>query len=569
MLPRLSSAFLIGASLLLTVPENWASPSRHRGKHSPSLFSIAKTSAPEPAAEEFDPPEETIGERLFLETRFSQFFFAHAGGNVNAPLSAGDPAVDFTLTTNQPLAGPFKGQAMNCRACHLVDEFTEGPGNRAYADFARRSPIPDRGDGRSFTPRNSPGLVNATLSRPGSFFLHFDGEFPTTKDLIIGTYTGRNFGWLATEREQAIAHFGRVIREDDGTGDLAKENGGAYAVVLAGVDPAIPSEFRIPAEFRIDVATASDEQILDAAAALVEVYLLGLVFELDDNGEFDGSPYDLFLKKNHLPRQPAQGETPADYSRRLLALLNAIPIPNFVSDADNKFETHDQAFEFGTTELTGLRVFFATAPSANPSAGGVGNCIACHTAPNFTDFSFHNTGATQEEYDAVHGQGAFLRLRIPGLSERTANYDAYLPPTPLHPQATGPFITPPSLDNPNDVDLGAWNVFANPDHPLAQPGFAEVLVRNTRVRSPAALLQRAIALFKTSGLRDLGHSAPYLHTGRMDSLEVVVNFYLDFSNRSRNGEVRNGARELNGMHLAPVDIAPLAAFLRALNADYN
>lgn len=39
-------------------------------------------------ADETDPPEVAIGERLFLETRFAQYFFAHAT-DLQAPLSAG------------------------------------------------------------------------------------------------------------------------------------------------------------------------------------------------------------------------------------------------------------------------------------------------------------------------------------------------------------------------------------------------------------------------------------------------------------------------------------------------
>ena len=42
-------------------------------------------------ADDVDPAQVAIGERLFLETRFSQFFFAHAGGNPNATLAEGDP----------------------------------------------------------------------------------------------------------------------------------------------------------------------------------------------------------------------------------------------------------------------------------------------------------------------------------------------------------------------------------------------------------------------------------------------------------------------------------------------
>src|SRR5262245_23440770 len=118
---------------------------------------LAVLAGPARGQEEHDPAEVTIGERLFLETRFAQFFAANAT-DVNAPLpDGGDPVVEETETTDAPLAGPFAGQAINCRACHLVDEqlvidplgipdFSEG-GMRTYADFARRSPVPEREDG--------------------------------------------------------------------------------------------------------------------------------------------------------------------------------------------------------------------------------------------------------------------------------------------------------------------------------------------------------------------------------------------------------------------------------------
>jgi len=59
-----------------------------------------------------------------------------------------------------PIPDPFAGQGINCRNCHLVDDVkdTPGGGNRSYADFARRSPVPARDDGRTVTPRNSPSL---------------------------------------------------------------------------------------------------------------------------------------------------------------------------------------------------------------------------------------------------------------------------------------------------------------------------------------------------------------------------------------------------------------------------
>src|SRR5262245_31983412 len=73
---------------------------------------------------EADPAEIVLGERLFLETRFAQFFraFVASGHGVNDPLPAGDSVMDTTLrSSGTPLAGPFAGSAMNCRQCHLVD----------------------------------------------------------------------------------------------------------------------------------------------------------------------------------------------------------------------------------------------------------------------------------------------------------------------------------------------------------------------------------------------------------------------------------------------------------------
>src|SRR5262245_12382496 len=118
-----------------------------------ATLGISSAAAAPAQEEEADPAEVTIGERLFLETRFAEFFARNAS-DVNQPLEAGDPVVDTSQTTGEPLPGPFAGQSINCRACHLVDEQleTSGGGMRTYADFARRSPVPAREDGKSTAP---------------------------------------------------------------------------------------------------------------------------------------------------------------------------------------------------------------------------------------------------------------------------------------------------------------------------------------------------------------------------------------------------------------------------------
>jgi hypothetical protein len=343
-----SHAILVGAA--------FGSERRWRLRHASArrrcspLCSSAASPAPAwaqeaPEEEEGDRRRVVIGERLFLETRFAQYFSAHSGGDVNRPLAAGDPVVASVQTTAGSVPGPFAGQSINCRSCHFVDDLAgvPGAGNRTYADFARRSPVPARDDGEYVTARNAPALVNASLPRGGGVLLHFDGEFGSAADLVRGTLTGRNFGWLPAEHADAVAHIARVIREDDGSGALAQDAGGAYRIVLAGVDPSIPRALRLPPRLRIAVARATDEEIVDGVARLIAAYVESLVFAEDESGAFAGSPYDEFLRRNNLPRKPRPLEPVASYVTRLRMLLVALGDPVYVAARDGRFTLHDQA----------------------------------------------------------------------------------------------------------------------------------------------------------------------------------------------------------------------------------
>jgi cytochrome c peroxidase len=524
--------------------------------------------------EEGDPPEVVAGERLFLETRFAQHFFEKSGGDVNAYGVPRDPSLDRTVTTDDSLRGPFSGKSMNCRACHLVDEHrgTRGGGVRTYADFARRSPIPDRGDGGVTTLRNSPSLVGASRRRTGASLLHFDGEFGTPEDLVVGTFTGRNFGWLPTERDTAIRHIARVLRRDDGRGALAQEFGGiSYARLLTGEAGAIPAEFRIPTGFRTDVANASDEELVRGAAKLVGVYLRSLEFARNARGEHAGSAYDRFLRKNGLPRAPRGSEAPQRYTARLRAAVFRDVPRGFVDERGGSLALHGrQASVFRERELRGLRVFLTRPEDAPGATSGVGNCSACHTPPEFTDFSFRSTGVSQIEFDAVHGAGAFLELEVPSLAARNANRDAYLPPTPERPSALGPFAQIPSLAAPGHADLGLWNVLFDPDRPAPQAKLVKSLTASAGSGlSDEEYLARALGAFKTPSIRDLGQSSPYMHDGSLDSREDVVRFYVRVSDLARGGALRNPDPAIAGIRLDEGDVKDLAAFLVSLDEDYE
>ncbi|MGZ8386325.1 MAG: hypothetical protein ACXWWI_10210, partial [Nitrospira sp.] len=451
----------------------------------------SESTPPPPAATGTPGAEEAVGERLFLETRFAQAFKVSLdnGGDINDP-NIGDRVVDTVENLGAPITpGPFKGLSINCRACHLVDDVLDAPrgGMRTYADFARRSPLPARADAKTVAVRNSPPLVNAALDRPGGVLFHFDAEFNSMEALVADTFTGRNMGWLPGERAQAITHIARVIRSDDGKGELATEFGGAsFRTLLAGIDPSIPEEFRLTSEFRLGIDSATDQELFDAVVKVVAAYVNGLLFsQTKDSGAPIRSPFDIFLETNGLPQAPNANESPIDYSRRLLQLVNvreSAGTLRFVASnpnrTDGQFQFHSQPFSFGAQELAGLKMFL-TEPAALPAApaelttGKIGNCVACHAAPTFTDFTAHNTGTTQKEYDEIpgHGIGAFMKLAIPTLATRTADD---LPSTEQHPVASERFRSVPAAGT-TLTDLGLWNVFANPDMPAPQDKIRNIL----------------------------------------------------------------------------------------------
>lgn len=522
------------------------------------------------------PAEAEVGERLFLETRFAQFFFAHAGEQMNAPLAKGDPVLARVAmaTRGAPaVKGPFAGQSMNCAVCHLNEELKgkrglPGRGVEAFSDFARRSPVPKREDGRTTTERNSRSLVGALDAGAGGLY-NFDGALIGAEAVIKATITGRNYGWLPGEQTTARAHFARVIREDDGTGTLAADYGKLpYAVLLRGTDAAIPAALRLPETFRVEVATAGDEAVLEAGARLIAAYLRSLRFARDARGLHNGSPYDAFLAANKLPRGPAKGETPAAYTQRLREAVDALVQPKFVAERKRKLKYHDQTFQFGEVELRGLKIFLREPARGEAKVTSVGNCAACHTPPHFTDFAFHNTGAAQDDFDALNGAGAFARLAVPKLAVRNVEFDTWLPPTEAHPKAKGPFLALPGLGPPPPTDLGLWNVYRNPDLPAPQAAI-ERLLNPEKKYGREEVLTRALARFKTTGLRDLGQTGPYLHTGRFKTLDEVLRFYQRVTELAREGKLRNAPEEFAGVRLDAADVAALAAFLRALNEDYE
>jgi hypothetical protein len=99
-----------------------------------SRVSLGAAAVAADVAPAFDPPEQTIGERFFLETRFAQYFATHINGTANNPLVQSDPTVIYVQLGTSKVLGPFAGKSMNCGSCHFVDDVDAG--NRTYAEFS-------------------------------------------------------------------------------------------------------------------------------------------------------------------------------------------------------------------------------------------------------------------------------------------------------------------------------------------------------------------------------------------------------------------------------------------------
>jgi cytochrome c peroxidase len=239
--------------------------------------------------------------------------------------------------------------------------------------------------------------------------------------------------------------------------------------------------------------------------------------------------YDLFVKANGLSAGPEQGEDSKLFAGRLLGSIAAL----------EKKRALKLPRGFNAAALTGMKVFFRTEGSAS-----AGNCVACHAPPLFSDFSFHNMGISQSEYDRVNGVGSFESLPIPVAADARR-------PSPQ-------FREIPSKQKRGFADLGHWNFVDLRTSQLRRTG-----------ENDDQFLQRMIAAFKTPTLRNLDFTQPYMHTGGFSTIEDALSELQRLSELARAGRVRSGDEELSRIRITDADIASLVAFLRTLNEDFK
>ena len=387
----------------------------------------------------------------------------------------------------------------SCASCHLMDEDPQGM--RAHTDFFARSWVPWRaGDPRRDGLRNAPTIFDSG-SMPR---LHFDGEFGSLEDLVKGTLSGRPMGWLPGEEQEA---FDRV-----------------YKIIVNDIAPVTSKAASYRTEFKaaygVDPETLGKAEVIERVAKSIADYI-----RTQKSGR--ATPYDRFVQANGLASGPEEGEDPKLLAGRILEKVTAL----------EKKRALKLPRGFDKAAVEGMKVFFRIDGGA-----AVGNCVACHAPPLFTDFSFHNMGISQGEYDQINGEGSFAELKIPTAAEAK--------------RPSAQFRETPSRKKPGCADLGFWNFVDLKTSPFRRKG-----------ESDDQFLQRMVAAFKTPSLRNLDFTQPYMHTGGFSTLESAIAEIMRLSELARAGKVRQADEQLARINISEADIAPLVAFLRTLNEE--
>jgi cytochrome c peroxidase len=231
-----------------------------------------------------------------------------------------------------------------------------------------------------------------------------------------------------------------------------------------------------------------------------------------------------------LRRFPADGRPDPDHPEGLLdrawsAMSEAdrqtidrifVNLGKAIAAFERRLISRDSPFDrFAAGLRTGNR---AALQSLSPSAQrglqlfvGKTGCWQCHAGPNFSDGEFHRLGVPERSsfHDLARMRGILLLL-------------------------SNPF---------NGV--GAWS-----DAPAASP--TRFLPRGET---------HAIDEFKTPTLRNVANTAPYMHNGRLATLEDVVRFY---SEQAGAPTARPREKILRPLHLSDGEMVDLVAFLKSL-----
>lgn len=397
------------------------------------------------------------------------------------------------------LSNPGANLLATCPACHMPEDAPQG--KRAYADFGARSVIPANARGNKLkTLRNTPTLLDAfRLKR-----LNHDGQFGSLHELLDAKLTSEHMGWMRDERDQALDEIHALMLNDIGDDEIAN---GSYL-----------DEFKLA--YDLDLFSLTRDEAIHAVVTALVDYVSALGVERT-------APYDALTYLNRFAEEVdfENGDTVESFAGRL---------GGRIANQEGRGLLKTPA-DYSEAAYRGFKTFFRTQGEQK-----VGNCVACHYPPYFTDGSFHNAGVSQEAYDSLHGQGAFAQMGISAVDDRRESG--------LETRAR------PSKGDPRKMDLGHWNFVDTRKSPL-----------RTDDETEDTFLARMIATFKTPTLRNLSLTDPYMHNGAYATLEDVIAQKIRASRLARRAKLVNPEPAYLTMNITQADVPELAAFLRSLD----
>ncbi len=195
----------------------------------------------------------------------------------------------------------------------------------------------------------------------------------------------------------------------------------------------------------------------------------------------------------------------ANFGKAIAAYLGQL----ISGDADlDRFVAGDDA-ALSESAKRGLRLFIGKAA-----------CVECHSGPTFSDEEFHVTG-------------------VPQVGEHVAPAPGY-----------------------DDGRLGAIDIYLGWDFTTAGPYNDDSSIDRTQGVSKDPALEGA---FRTKGLRNVAMTPPYMHTGHIETLREVVEFYnLGGADSEFAGEKDELMVPLN---LSDQEVSDLVAFLESLTGE--
>jgi cytochrome c peroxidase len=390
------------------------------------------------------------------------------------------------------LSNPGSDFRTGCDTCHRLGADPRGGPDRFYSDGNPRSLMPGHGSVRQETTlRNTPALLD--LDRAPR--LGLDGRFASLEDLLADKLVSAHLGWQESDRARATANLQNVLMNDARTD---------YRAMFQGA-------------YRIDVDTLDEEGARDAVVRALADHVREILAERT-------SRWDAFADINRIPAALSAGELPKHYGGRIYGRIG---------NQEGRLEIK-RPLGFGAAAYEGFKTFFRV-----DGAASVGNCVACHVPPTFSDGRFHNAGISQLEYEALHGKGSFEKLAIPG-------------PETKRPLAS--LLAAPAKGDARRADLGYWNWVDLAKAP-----------EKTGEESDADFLKRMAGAFRTPNLRNLPRTGPYMHNGAYATLEDVVRAKIEISKRAQAKDLPGVDPEFLAMKLTETDVQPLADFLRTLD----